>query len=152
MANKISDRIEDELFIEICKRSKSMAKACAELKLHFNSFKKRAIELKCYITNQSGLGINKKGNGTKISLDEILSGLHPYYQTNKLRIRLIKEGIKKEQCEICKIETWLGKHVSLELDHIDGDSTNHKLKNLRIICPNCHSQTETYRSKNKKIV
>ncbi len=151
MASKIANRIDDVLFIETCKKASSMAKASVELKIHFNSFKKRAIELKCYVPNQPGVGLNKKDNGTKIPLSEILAGLHPSYQTNKLRKRLIKEGVKKYECEICTISTWQGKKLSLELDHIDGDRTNHKLKNLRILCPNCHSQTITYRSKNKKM-
>jgi hypothetical protein len=150
MAIKIKNRIDEKLFIQVCETSETMAKACSKLKLHFNSFKKRAIELGCYKTNQAGVGISKKDNGTKIPISEILKGLHPYYQTNKLRIRLVDEGIKKYQCEECKLTEWRWKSISLELDHIDGDRTNHKLKNLRILCPNCHSQTETYRSKNAK--
>jgi 5-methylcytosine-specific restriction endonuclease McrA len=87
---------------------------------------------------------------TKIPISEILEGKHPYYQTLKLKKRLIKEGIKKNECEICKISEWNGKSLSMQLDHIDGDSHNHKLENLRMTCPNCHSQTETYCGKNKK--
>lgn len=150
MASRISQRISDEEFIKICNSSETMAKACAKMKLHFNSFKKRAILLNCYKPNQAGIGIKKRGNGNKIDLQEILSGLHPYYQTNKLKNRLFKEEIKKRQCEICGLTKWLEKPISFELDHKDGDKTNHKLLNLRIVCPNCHSQTETYRSKNKK--
>lgn len=150
MASRIKNRVTDEEFIKVCESSDSMAKACTELRLHFNSFKKRAIELGCYKTNQSGVGIKKKGNGSKIPLKEILSGLHPYYSTSKLRVRLVKENFKKYQCEVCQLCNWMGKELLLELDHIDGDRTNHDLKNLRIICPNCHSQTETYRSKNMK--
>ena len=67
-----------------------------------------------------------------------------------MRVRLIKEGIKSEMCELCGITEWNGKPVSFELDHIDGNRTNHKLENLRIICPNCHSQTHTYRARNIK--
>lgn len=43
----------------------------------------------------------------------------------------------------------MGKEISLELDHIDGDSTNNEKSNLRFLCPNCHATTETYRGKNK---
>lgn len=151
MASRVKNRISDALFVSTCKSSKSMASACAELNLHFNSFKKRAIELNCYITNQSGVGINKTAGSRKIPLEEILNGLHPSYSTSKLRARLVKEKIKKNECEICYISEWQQKKIDLELDHIDGNKTNHKLKNLRILCPNCHSQTSTYRSKNKKM-
>ena len=53
------------------------------------------------------------------------------------------------RCAVCKNDTWMGKPLDLELDHIDGNSTNNDLKNLRLICPNCHSQTHTYKNKNK---
>jgi 5-methylcytosine-specific restriction endonuclease McrA len=143
----IKDRIDDEIFIDVCENSKSMAEACSKLGLHFNSFKKRAKELNCYKPNQPGVGIIKKGQG--IPLSEILEGKHPQYQTYKLKNRLIKEGIKDNCCEVCGIKDWNNIQLNMELDHIDGDRTNHKIDNLRIICPNCHSQTDTYRSKNR---
>ena len=90
-------------------------------------------------------------NPSKIPTNEILEGKHPYYQTLKLKKRLIKDGIKENKCEICGINEWNGKSLSIQLDHIDGDSHNHKLENLKMICPNCHSQTETYCGRNKKI-
>ena len=141
-------KITDEEIIQACKSELTMARAASVLKIHFNTFKKRAIRLGVYNPNQSGKGIHKRHNGSKIPTCEILDGLHPYYQTNKLRKRLISENIKDRKCEICHIETWMDQPLSFELDHIDGDRTNHKLENLRIICPNCHSQTETYRGKN----
>jgi Zn finger protein HypA/HybF involved in hydrogenase expression len=137
----------NEQIIEVCKDARSMSEAAAKLQMHFNTFKKRALELGVYKPNQSGKGISKP-NGSKIELEEILDGKHPQYQTNKLRIRLIKEGIKQHECESCEIKDWMNNPISLELDHIDGDRTNHRLENLRILCPNCHSQTLTYRGKN----
>lgn len=139
---------DDETFIEVCKNAQSMSKAAAELKMHFNTFKRKAVMLGVYKTNQGGKGLSKKDNGNKINLQDILDGKHPQYQTNKLRIRLIKEGIKEHECESCGIKDWNNNPISLELDHIDGDRTNHSLDNLRILCPNCHSQTSTYRGRN----
>jgi hypothetical protein len=52
------------------------------------------------------------------------------------------------QCEVCKLIEWMGKPIPLELDHLDGNPTNNVRENLRLICPNCHAQTETYRGKN----
>jgi hypothetical protein len=57
--------------------------------------------------------------------------------------------MKQNRCEICNVDSWLGKQLNCELDHIDGNRTNHKLENLRILCPNCHSITDTWRGRNK---
>lgn len=145
-------KVSDNQIIKVCNESVSMAQAAVDLGIHFNTLKSRAIKLGCYKTNQSGKGMKKtkKDGFDKIALSEILNGKHPQYQTNKLRVRLIKEGIKEERCEVCGITEWNGKAVSFELDHINGVRNDHRLKNLRIICPNCHSQTETYRARNIK--
>lgn len=62
------------------------------------------------------------------------------------RYVLEKQGHK---CAECGIDTYNGKPIVLELDHINGDSTNNQEDNLRCLCPNCHSQTHTYKAKNK---
>ena len=145
-------KVTDEKIIEVCSSCLSMTSASVKLGIHFNTLKRRAILLGVYVPNASGKGLKKhKRDGfDKIPLSEILNGLHPQYQTNKLRIRMIKEGIKDEKCEICGITEWNCKSVSFELDHINGVRYDHRLDNLRIICPNCHSQTHTYRARNMK--
>jgi hypothetical protein len=70
------------------------------------------------------------------------------WNTNQLRKQLIRAGIFNHQCNMCKNTEWLGSPIPLELDHIDGDRTNNLLENLRVLCPNCHSLTPTYRGKN----
>jgi len=52
-------------------------------------------------------------------------------------------------CHICKNTEWLGDPITLELDHIDGNAENNAADNLRLLCPNCHSQTPTYKNKNR---
>lgn len=65
---------------------------------------------------------------------------------DNLKKRLLKAGILANQCAMqdCGISEWKGKALSLHLDHIDGDRLNHEVANLRLLCPNCHSLTETY--------
>ena len=146
----IKKRISDASFCEACRNSKSMAAAASSLNLHFNSFKKRALELGCYNTNQSGKGVKKQN--PQIPLHEIIVECKcPHYQSFKLKNRLYKEGIKKKNCENCGISHWLDKPLALELHHLDGNRQNHLLNNLKLLCPNCHSQTDTFRSKNRKI-
>lgn len=70
--------------------------------------------------------------------------------SSKLKIRLLREEILKPLCSICKNIEWCGKPIPLQLDHINGDSSNNNLDNLRLLCPNCHAQTDTYCGKNIK--
>lgn len=65
-----------------------------------------------------------------------------------LRKYLISTDLKCVECGITS--EYNGKIISLELDHIDGDSSNNVLNNVRLLCPNCHSQTATYKYKNAK--
>jgi hypothetical protein len=74
------------------------------------------------------------------------------YTTSMLRKRLISEGIFEHQCMSCGLDTWMGNKIPLEIDHINGDRQDNRLENLRLLCPNCHALTATYRGKNKKAV
>lgn len=142
---KHGQTITDAEIIEAATNSKNVAEATLKTGLTFNAYKYRAMKLGVYNPTQVGCGRN-------ILLTEILDGKHPHYQTFKLRNRLIKEDVKKNECEMPKCPVkgkWLGKLIQCQLDHIDGDRFNHRLENLRMICPNCHSQTETYSGKNK---
>jgi len=62
------------------------------------------------------------------------------------RIHLVRE--RGHKCEVCKQTEHMGQKIPIELDHIDGNSLNNVKENLRIICPNCHAQTPTYKAKN----
>lgn len=147
-------KVEENVIIDAVKSSLTMASACAKTDLHYNTFIRYAKKLGIYNPNMGGKGTSKpkkEGDG-KIPLKEILEGKHPQYQTFKLKKRLYQEGIKHNICELCNIDNWLGKILECELDHIDGNSRNHRLINLRVLCPNCHSQTDTFRAKNIKFI
>jgi len=57
---------------------------------------------------------------------------------------------KDNSCNCCKLTTWQDKPIGLEIHHIDGNSKNNKLENVKLVCPNCHSQTDTFKNKKRK--
>jgi hypothetical protein len=147
-------KVDKQIILDACSSSSTMAEAASKTMLHYNTFIRYAKKLGVYSPNQGGKGNTKpkrEGSG-KIPLDEILAGYYPQYQTFKLKNRLVSVGLKKNTCEECGISEWNNQKIECELDHIDGNSRNHELSNLRILCPNCHSQTPTFRAKNKRII
>lgn len=86
----------------------------------------------------------------KIPIEEILVE-NSSYQSAKLKKRLIEEGLKEERCELCGIgNEWNGRPLTLQLHHINGNHADNRIENIQILCPNCHSQTENYGTKNIK--
>lgn len=61
-----------------------------------------------------------------------------------VKSRLIAAGLKQLRCERCGLSEWRGKPLSLELHHVNGDGLDNTLENLLLLCPNCHSQTDTW--------
>ena len=79
-------------------------------------------------------------------LEDYFSNKYPM-QSDKLKRRIIREGVFPRECAGCKCAEWKGSVVPLELDHIDGDHGNNAKENLQLICPNCHALTPHYRVK-----
>jgi hypothetical protein len=77
-------------------------------------------------------------------LDEILVKDSNYTNSGVLRRRLIAAALKEGRCEMCGRSDWMDQPIRLELDHVNGDRRDNRLQNLRILCPNCHSITETW--------
>ncbi len=75
------------------------------------------------------------------------------YNRSQLKKRLVEDNLLAYKCSSCGItDMWNNKPISLQLDHINGINNDNRLKNLRFLCPNCHSQTETYCGKHRKKV
>lgn len=86
----------------------------------------------------------------KTELCNILKENNGYSRTH-LKNKLYKEGIKNKKCELCgQGEIWHGKKISLILDHINGVNNDHRLENLRIVCPNCAATLDTHCGKNTR--
>jgi 5-methylcytosine-specific restriction endonuclease McrA len=149
----------DEQLTEVVKTSFSLAGVIRGLGLclfgqSYVTVKKHIKRLNLDTSHFTGRGHlkGKTHNWSKaISLDQILvkgSGFNTFH----LKHKLLKLGLLEYKCTICKLVDWQGKCLSLQLDHVNGDSSDHRFENLRLLCPNCHSQTDTFAGKNKNLV
>jgi hypothetical protein len=121
---------------------------------NYRTIKKRIKSLNIDTSHFTGQGWNKnkvyKRYFKSVLLADILKK-NVDYSSHKLKNRLLYEGLKQRKCEQCELTEWNDKPLSLELHHIDGDYLNNTIENLLLLCPNCHSCTENYRGKNKKL-
>lgn len=83
------------------------------------------------------------------------TGLEEYLVQTKCRTwvkrRLLDEGLLKDRCYECGITHWHGQKLALHLDHVNGGGLDHRIENLRMLCPNCHSQTDTFGWRNADV-
>ena len=64
---------------------------------------------------------------------------------------LLRAGILQNRCDECGIVEWRGRPIAIQIDHRNGIHDDHRLENLRMLCPNCHSQTETFAARNRRL-
>ena len=146
-------QVSDEQFREIVANSYSYSDCLRALGLGTNGgsstdvLKRRIQELECSTEHfNKGRG---SGAHAQYTMADILVENSNYVAISRLKVRLINEGYMEYKCARCGIKEWMGKPISLQLDHINGNNRDHRLENLRFLCPNCHSQTDTYAGKNK---
>ena len=96
------------------------------------------------IKRYDSTGIPKKTLSERLSINSTRN-------TNYIKRRLIREGVKENKCERCGITEWMDDDLIFELHHINGNNSDNRLENLILLCPNCHSQTSNFRGKNSSI-
>jgi 5-methylcytosine-specific restriction endonuclease McrA len=150
-------QVSDEEFINVVKTNFSILSCLKALNLvpaggNYLFFHKRVKKLDLDTSHFTGMG-HLKGKthnwAPEISVEDafVIGGSLSSY---KLHQKIKKYNLKDYKCSYCGISEWNGKELSLHLDHINGINNDNRLDNLRFLCPNCHSQTDTYCGKNKK--
>ena len=147
-------QVPNEEFQNIVQQANSYSDCLRVLGLGTNggsstdTLKRRIAELDCDISH-FGKKEKTQSPQAKYSLDEILIENSTYANISRLKERLVREGKLEYKCQNCGIKEWQSKPLSLHLDHINGKNNDHRIENLRFLCPNCHSQTDTYAGRNK---
>ena len=147
-------QVSDEVFKKIVANANTYSDCLRALELttrggsSLDILKRRIAELNCS-TKHFGT-LQMKSPNAKYDLDEILVENSTYANISRLKTRLINEGRLEYKCAFCgNIGEWQGQKLTLQLDHINGKNNDHRIENLRFLCPNCHSITDTYAGKNK---
>ena len=148
-------QISDEEFCQLIAESCSYSDCLRKLGLKTvggsstDALKARIKELGCSTEHFHPWSSTVKSGHAK-PLEDILVENSTYLNISSLKKRLISAGLLEYKCAECGLSSWRGKPISLQLDHINGVHDDNRLENLRFLCPNCHSQTETFAGKNRK--
>lgn len=156
MENKIY-KLSDEQFVELLKKSSTISEVLFKLgytvkgnSWGYSQVKRRMDDLNLdYSIFKGKSAVIKTNKLNNVRKEDILKE-NCKHQRTVLRRYIIKNNLIPYKCAICGCTEWQGKTLSLELDHINGANNDNRLENLRFLCPNCHSQTSTYGSRNQQ--
>ena len=157
MENKIY-KLSDEQFVELLKKSSTISEVLFKLgytvkgnSWGYSQVKRRMDDLNLdYSIFKGKSAVIKTNKLNNVRKEDILKE-NCKHQRIVLRRYVIKNNLIPYKCAICGCTEWQGKTLSLELDHINGINNDNRLENLRFLCPNCHSQTSTYGSRNQQL-
>ena len=142
---------------KLVKESYSYAEVARKLGMHskggnYNTLRRNIKKWNLSTEHFIGQGWSKGKQlpNSRTPLEMYLSNSKPITSW-KLKNKLIEAGIKKNKCEICGISEWNHKPIACQLHHKNGDNRDNRLDNLQILCPNCHSQTDSYAGKSLRM-
>lgn len=138
------NQYSDQDIITFASQVKTLSQLLIKLNLNprgrnFDSIKAKLQKLQVDTSHWTGQGWSK---------NQQLKDWSQYNSPHHIRKLLIKE--REAKCEKCKISHWFDIPITIEMHHIDGDRLNNNRNNLQLLCPNCHSITDTFKSRNRK--
>ena len=142
----------ENYYIELIKNSNSLCEVCKKAGIVHTTGNYKTLK-KIILENDIDISHFKRNGGAYVkprAIEEYLvkgSQITSY----KLKNKLFLAGLKEKRCECCGNTEWMGKPINLELHHKNGDPRDNRIENLEILCPNCHSYTDTYSGKNQKM-
>lgn len=107
---------------------------------------RHSIEIHGVDTSHFGTPGRRPGSDARVLFGKLRPGRR--HNSHKLGRRLVELGLKPRRCERCGRSSWEHAPIPLELDHANGVRTDNRYRNLRLLCPNCHALTPTYRGRN----
>lgn len=156
MPNRIKYKYNREILEKLVKESLSIRQVMTKLGIypisggmhaHINKrIKKEGIDTSHFRGQGANFGARHKGS-KKLTAEELLKVNIGEYKTKAHRLRraLLEIG-RPYSCYICGLTgEWQGKPLLLEVEHISGNALDNRKENIQFICPNCHSQTDTFR-------
>jgi hypothetical protein len=143
----------EECFREAVKKSKSLTEVMKTIGIkpigsNFKTVKKYITLWNLDISHFIADWTTAARAARKIISDEDLFVENSIADSQQVKNRFIKTGVENK-CAMCSINSWQGQDLTLQMDHINGYSSDNRLENLRLLCPNCHSLTSTYCGKNR---
>lgn len=158
-----SNKYTDEQIRQAASSAKSYSDVIRRLGIRigsggtFNHIQQRVVSLGLHTSFPSGKGwsrgkmIEGPQRKTPEQILVLRKGEEPKRHSHQL-VRALKEVGVPYKCSECELEpVWKGKPLNLQVDHINGDNRDNRRENLRFLCPNCHTQTDTYGNKPRKI-
>jgi hypothetical protein len=144
---KFSKYTKDELS-EVIKCSKNYQDVIHTLKINrfYHKYLKKFVE-----NNNVDTSHFSKTSLQQNTIENLFIEQSKAISGTRIKKYLLKKNIVEHKCSICNMEPyWNSKPLSLQIDHINGNHYDNRIENLRLICPNCHSQTDTYTGRNLK--
>lgn len=146
-------KVDPGIVIPLIAESRSIAEVLKKLALssgavHYRKINEIIKEYNIDISHMTGKAWNKGQTFIKKDISFWLKE-NTKIGSSSLKQRLFKANVFIKQCLICKITEWNGKPAPLELDHINGSHSDNRIENLRILCSNCHAQTDNYCGRNQ---